>query len=814
MAQANIPLFCPPAVPQVSQRFDHFIEWAIPFGLASINTIHAIKFDLNAPYFDWAESLLEHGDNMARSWFLKYEYLSRGRSVFKRTRKDSQPEILDPNGLIPSGRFLKFAKAYINVICFYRNLRSWPKSLMIALPFLEKALRDQTGGDNDPVNLKHTTFERAIRLLQESNYGSSKKYDTAKELEILANMLQNGHNSKTFRFAGKGFRILKKPFAFSAGIALASSSTLSARDSPDLDERPSGRVTSEMAAAVGLAYRKATSRYGKDDQRTFISAIAGLAFTTVSMRISDLLTLQRDAVYCDRDSNDRYRIRVGRPKIDVSQNLPISKKLGPLAYELFEVVYNYSKGAHEALSFYIEKFREKFDSINELFIPEDLHTVFSNEYLTISQTYQALRAKVPKGKLVFPKRLKKIEPLFFIDTPDDIWSPGAQSYRLTTDFCTILEIETAAREANFLTTFPLNLSRQLFVNKVVASKYMKGYAIKKRSVIDLIFKNSRRGNRYIRCKDLRAELLSQFKQRSGLIHWPYTSKDSNVMLDKALLVCFETDVGRTQLPGENKYMWWCPSVMTASNINRWISSTECSEAILFKALDVKLQDGEYPSITLHGTRKYHHTVALLAGAHEVFIDELAGRRNGRQSQHYDKRTAHEIVTQSIETFDPDIDFDVAGPIAARAEIIKLVDRKDFLYKNAVPKHVTDIGGCATDWSLDPCKQYGDCTRCDQQLWRKGDVLRLSNIHIRRNYAMEMIAMCEKKILSHQQIPRSIQLQLQQFKDDISRCDAILAIEIDPLISIGTIVTFDSAPKNMTISQRTSLLKKNNNDRET
>jgi predicted phosphodiesterase len=44
---------------------------------------------------------------------------------------------------------------------------------------------------------------------------------------------------------------------------------------------------------------------------------------------SDLLSLQRDAIYLDDDSN-RRRIRIARPKTDEHQNLPIAHKLAPL----------------------------------------------------------------------------------------------------------------------------------------------------------------------------------------------------------------------------------------------------------------------------------------------------------------------------------------------------------------------------------------------------------------------------------------------------------------------------------------------------
>jgi hypothetical protein len=222
-------------------------------------------------------------------------------------------------------------------------------------------------------------------------------------------------------------------------------------------------------------------------------------------------------------------------------------------------------------------------------------------------------------------------------------------------------------------------------------------------------------------------------------------------------------------------------------------------------VEVKLTDGRYPSLTLHATRKFHHTKALLAGVQEIFIDELAGRKNGAQSDHYDQRTPHEILSRSIELFDPDSNFTVVGPVAERAALLTAEERAVFLYSNAAPKHVTEIGGCATDWALDPCKQFGDCMRCDQHLWRKGDDKRLKYVHEKHAYARKMLTIADEKISDYETPPRSLVLQRDQFNDELERCRDILAVEEDSKVAIGAIVTFAAPFRTMTAASLTTQL---------
>jgi len=780
----------PGASQNADSRFDQFLEWAKPFGSAGFNSYHAEEYHHGAQYYEWSSKVLGPSDNTARSWLLKQEYLDQGRAAFGRARKGAVPEIKNEKALIDSPLFLRFAKAYINVIASYRHLESPARSLVRALAYVEKALRDLNSGESHPKNINAKVLDRALVALTNSDLAPGKKYDIGKELEVLAGMLQNGYRSKTFRFQGKGFRLLQVPFTFASPISSPPRKRTIEQNTEELTKAPP-RLTSEHIAAVGLAYRRSIDMFGEHSLATFFSAIAGLSFTTVSMRRSDAMVLRRDSLYRSSDSPGRCRIRIARPKTGMHQDLPIPAKLSTLAEELFQRLLDFTSAANEALAFYEEKFSSGFDAINDLYIPQRLQDTFSEQFLTVEECYSVLgiRLALTKGNIELPQRLKnKIEVLDFVEHPGDISDLEPRNRSRTQLMITISAVKRAAEMHSVKIAFPDDIDANLFIGQSTVLRLMG--VRKSAPFITELFEGGQVARKRIRSADLKRWLLDQFKSQVSFPHWPFIDKDSSIRVSSALLVWFQLDSDGVGA-GENKGLWWLPSAVNASVINRWLSRSSSPEGdpFLFVKTGIRLRDGTYPSLTLHDTRKYHHTEALLAGAHEVFIDELAGRKSGRQSDHYDLRSPHEILAQSIETFDPDTDFDVIGPVAEQAKKVRFADRRTFLYENAAPKHITDIGGCSTDWSLEPCKQYGDCTRCDQQVWRKGDVKRLQEVQVRRDYTISMISKAETKIAALEDPSRPILMHYQQFKDDLVRYDAILAVEADEKVEAGTIVTF-------------------------
>lgn len=794
----------------VEARIQKFIEWASPGGTAGINDYHSENYDPRIPYFSWSPKVFAHGDQNSRSWFIKQEYASEARSAFRRSRKGTDPKILNPDALISSEAFLSFAKAYINVISYYKALRSPARATVHAMTYVEKALRDVNAGNSLPSKINRIVLDRALASVSNSSHNAGRKYDIGKELEIFAGMLQDGYKSKTLRFEDKGFRLIAAPINFSSNISNKPRKRAIVLNSEDLTQTPP-RLTSEHVAAVGLAYRKTIALFAQDSLANFFASIAGFSLTSVSMRMSDALVLSRDALYRPNSESQRCRIRISRPKVGIHQDLPIASKLSDLADELFQRLLSHTDGANKALKFYVEKFGSNFGSINQLYIPDHLKSEFDKPYLTAQEVCDILGVSLPAHRHApFPQRFRsQIEVLDFVKSPGDISELEPRNSPLLEHMLTIFSIETACAKLNIETCFPSGTKKDCFVGHGVALRYVKGKKTEK-ALISEIFKDGQLAHKHIRSDDLKGWLLKQFQSSSSFPHWPFIDKDKTIRVDNALLVWFELENDKVGV-GENKGRWWMPGPVRADSINRWLSGDAGSngEPLLFRKTDITLRNGEFPSLTLHDTRKFHHTEALLAGAHEVFVDELAGRKHGTQSDHYDLRSPHEILAQSIDTFDPDVDFDVVGPIADQAQKVKLVDRQTFLYENAAPKHVTDIGGCSTDWSLDPCKQYGDCTRCDQQIWRKGDKKRLPEIQLRRNYTIKMINKAESKIKSHEDPPRPLLLHYQQFKDDLARYDVILAAEDNDDIEIGTLVTFSAPPRAMSSSDLTLRLRREN-----
>ena len=567
-------LFSPVTNATSGQRIDSFTEWAKPNGVAGIN-LHAEMYNESEPYFAWATTLLPTGERASKSWFLKIEFVQCGRQVFKRARHNCEPEIYDRDGLIPPSRFLSFAKALVNVLSYYRQRRSPASCTVLALTFLEKAIRDLHDGENSPEKLNGRTFQKALLLLEESHLHPGRKYDVGRELELIAGMMQAGYHSKSFRFAGRGFHLLEQPFAFTSHLKPSSRKREETLNSADLKEEPANRISGEDVAAVGLAYRKAQAQYGPGTVPTFMAATAGLALTTVSMRVSDALTLRRDAIYADETVSTRRRIRLARPKIGTSQDLPIAEKLGDLAQELFEEILGFTDSAHRALAFYVENYPNDFDSIDQLYIPPTLTALFKQSFLSLPDVYEVMGLSLPANIVnPLPPRLGKLEFFYHIDCPGDIWNPHNAPIFCTATYVTIADLERFCLLEQSTTTVPADVDRKLYITRSVAEQYVRGKRAWPLTIsLRKAFASGRKPKKTVRTDDLKSWLLNDFKGRMFFPHWPFLSKERVTRIDQALFVWHQVDQNSRADRGENIGLWWLPRLVTPpiiSSLRNWV----------------------------------------------------------------------------------------------------------------------------------------------------------------------------------------------------------------------------------------------------
>lgn len=304
-------------------------------------------------------------------------------------------------------------------------------------------------------------------------------------------------------------------------------------------------------------------------------------------------------------------------------------------------------------------------------------------------------------------------------------------------------------------------------------------------------------------KELKDLFLKSFKLLS-FPHWPYSNSDLNLRLDEAFAV-MESPLGNRHLGREEMDLcWWKPVLISGTYILSWIHPTGGKPPVLFSILDLRLADGNYPSFTFQDTRKLFQTTALLAGAEVAVLDELSGRTSGPQSAHYDKRTPREIALGSIELFDPELDTPVFGPVMEVARTVPIVDRSAFLYQNSFPKQVTEVGGCSTSWSVNPCDKHGSCMRCEHSVWRKGDRARLPRIRYLHAHAERMIEE-GRRLIAAGSFAGPIERHIRQHEDVRDRCAAIFIAEENSTIPAGALVTFPASETSQGAAELASLL---------
>lgn len=798
-----LPLAFQPTARTVKARFDEFIQWAEPGGTAGFDQLHVKRYARPDPFFSFSARLLPHSHNNRRVWFIRREYLKRSAAggLFKRARGDSVPEITNRFAMIRPGRFLSFAKAYLNVYCVVRGVRSVPNPTVKALIFLEKAIRDVNDGSNDPSHMSHVAFHRAALAVQRSGMASGTCYDIGKALEHIALLVQSGGRFKGDKRSPTlpGFRLLNVSFAFRSPIKAPPKFGRRHRviESP----RDSGNLTSEEVAAVGLAYRRALERFGHDATPTFFAALMGLSLTTASMRPSELQSLRFDALY---SKNERQRLRIPRPKIGIEQDVPVSKRLGSLASDIFEEVRRHSVEARAAFAFYIKRSPEGLSGIHTLYVPSNIKPLLKYEYLTKKQAHAIINPDVKT--IWFPQRLSGVIRItHFVEKPGDVYGP-ARAWPMVK----IRDVLSACERLPCTITLPVDVDTNKYILRSTALRLMKSgrssEAVLK--TLHILFSSSKAKacEAYMPRDAVLDYLLAQFR-KSRFPHWPYTSKDRSVRLDEALAVHFEAGDNAHIQAGTQRQQWWLPRLLSIQTLNTWVSGSKRHSPLLFSLTDVKLHNGRFPKVSVQKTRRYHHTAALLAGANPLFANELAGRQSGWQAEFYDRRTPREIVLGSIDTYDPDQGSDAIGPIADLAPSPRrVVARKVFLMENVAPKNVTEIGGCRSDWTLNPCDFLGDCIRCGELVWRKGDIARLPAIHDLRLDAMRTIKLGMTKLRRNPRM-KSIERQVLQKMESLERYDFILGIEADDTVEIGTLVTFSPARTVMSASELRSKLRK-------
>lgn len=780
-------------------KFDDFVERYEPGGREGINSEHAPAYRRQSPYFAAADKYVPLGQVTARVWFIKFEANYYANLSLSENIQNRESE--DGTHCIEDGKFLHFGKALLNVLCLRKShRRTLPKEIVTALSFLEKALRIQHL-NNDPALFNHLTFAIATSLLQQSRYTLQKQYDIGKELELIAGMLQGGYSSKSFRFPYDGFNLLSVRFEYKSPIVSPPRlNDLRIAQNQRMDIPPVGTVSDEVVACVGLAYQLAFADEQAGDLVRFIAASIALGFTAASMRSIELALLRRDCVY--RNDTGESRLRLSRPKIDEDQDLKIPDILVELAEQCHLRIFKLTKEAHEAFSFYCSHFHD-FKDIDRLFIPVHLRKTFAHPFITFECARAALNLHDAAYLDQIPGVLRGISIHKFVDEPGDL-------SEYSTDYVgqPTLQIGTAVefcKSAGLVVALPFGIDMRKRITPGALERMMGTRSKTKKAILKKIYQFGTSVRAWFKTEDVLECLLNDFKL-SNFPHWPYASKERDLKLCDALMVFYESANSKNVDPKRKQLLWWKPMLFTPDMMARWLRPTGQGPAMLFKALDVSLLDGAYPTFSVEDARKWHQTEGLLAGVPLIFLDQISGRSSGRQSDYYDDRSRQQKLRGLIDALRGVKGLHVAGPAMAIAERrIPIIDRRDFLFRTASPKHMTELGGCRSDWSINPCEQLGDCLRCGGQVWIKGDAIKLTRIATIKAMSEEIISAGKMKLIKN---PRRITIanQITHAQEALDRANEIFAFEEDPTAPKGALMTFKKASTSMSVSDRSAYIR--------
>lgn len=129
-------------------------------------------------------------------------------------------------------------------------------------------------------------------------------------------------------------------------------------------------------------------------------------------------------------------------------------------------------------------------------------------------------------------------------------------------------------------------------------------------------------------------------------------------------------------------------------------------------------DGSPIKLTSHMFRHWLNTIFEQGGLGQHEIARWFGRKDIGQNAVYDHVTGMEKAEEVHRLMEGG---KMRGPMAEIHEMLDPVDRAAFRDTAIATAHTTDLGACATDWSLVPCPDHGSCARCSEHLIVKGDL---------------------------------------------------------------------------------------------
>lgn len=156
--------------------------------------------------------------------------------------------------------------------------------------------------------------------------------------------------------------------------------------------------------------------------------------------------------------------------------------------------------------------------------------------------------------------------------------------------------------------------------------------------------------------------------------------------------------------------------ITRQQINHDIVSGSGNSHCIFDRHCVTDINGSPLKLKSHQFRHLLNTMAQRGGISQYDIARWSGRADVRQNEDYDQMSEWELVemlengSSGLSLYGPDTEIATKMPVT----------RQEFNALIIPTAHVTDLGFCILDWTMEPCQKFRDCINCTEQVCIKGD----------------------------------------------------------------------------------------------
>lgn len=268
-----------------------------------------------------------------------------------------------------------------------------------------------------------------------------------------------------------------------------------------------------------------------------------------------------------------------------------------------------------------------------------------------------------------------------------------------------------------------------------------------------------------------AQLPNDFPLHNGQPEHPYS--ESLILVRRGSL--------RADTVGHGSRVMFEP--ISIGTYGAWLSGKSGRPSV-FERYGFVQDDGSPIEHTSHCFRHWLNDVAHRRGMNAMDIANWSGR-DPAQNKYYDHQTPAQFHAQLLDMAKKAGGIGLLFEAADALPDPKLMSRAEFLMAQIGSAHQTDLGACIHDYTLLPCQSFGNCLRCEENVFIKGDQKHRASIQERHALAAMQLDAAHAAIDDGD---FGADLWVQDHQAALLRLALILSIHDDPKIANGKIVS--------------------------